>query len=98
MNEDLHLEADSSAQTCHPVAMEMWQRKTAPINNNFSDKWAYQLIILKQLQEGKGGGKKKPEKNPFGCSYEKHFPGTPRHHCKCHYHSNTGCDAISGSA
>lgn len=49
MNEDLHLETDNSIQTCHPVAMAMWQRKTALINNDFSDKWAYQLRILKQL-------------------------------------------------
>lgn len=52
MNEDLHLETDNSTQTCHPVAMAMWQRKTALINNNFSDKWAYQLRILKQLLGG----------------------------------------------
>lgn len=55
MNEDLHLETNNSTQTCHPVAMAMWQRKTALINNNFSDKWAYQLRILKQLL---GGGHK----------------------------------------
>lgn len=55
MNEDLHLETDNSTQTCHPVAMAMWQRKPALINNNFGDKWAYQLRILKQLL---GGGHK----------------------------------------
>lgn len=90
MNEGLHLETDNSAQTCHSVAMAMWQWKSALINNDFSDKWIYQLIILKQLLDmGK--------KENCGCSYEKNFFSASRHHYKCHYHSNIGNVAISGS-